>query len=73
MLKYIHSLAYAGMSASYVGTCVGADKFWVSAILAGLYGALALHAYLHDRKNEHLTLNKKRRGRSPAFPKIRRV
>ena len=49
MLKYIHSLAYAAMSASYAGTCVGMDKTTLSLILAGIYLLLAVHDLLDGR------------------------
>lgn len=50
MLKYIHSLIYATISAGYVGACVGADKLIVSALLALLYLALAYEEF-HNRRN----------------------
>ncbi len=49
MIKYIHSLAYAAMSAGYVGTCVGMDKVAVSAALATIYLLLAVCAFFGDR------------------------
>lgn len=52
MLKHLHALVYAGMSASYVGTCIGVDKFWVSALLAALYLALAAHDVLRGSDDD---------------------
>lgn len=53
MLKHLHALVYAGMSASYVGTCIGADKVWISALLAALYFALAVHDFMAGPDKKH--------------------
>ena len=41
MKKYTHALAYAALSASYVGAWFGFDKSLVSMTTAGLYMFLA--------------------------------
>ncbi|QDZ03038.1 hypothetical protein FQ775_23195 [Nitratireductor mangrovi] len=49
MLKYVHSFIYAGMSAGYAGTCIGADKLIVSGLLAALYLVLAIEDFRNRR------------------------
>lgn len=51
MLKYIHPLAYAALAAGYAGTCVGADKLIVSAVIAALYLVLAAEEF-HRRHGD---------------------
>ncbi|MEL6947907.1 MAG: hypothetical protein AAFO73_09785 [Pseudomonadota bacterium] len=42
MLKYLHALAYSGLSATYVGKCIGFDKTALSITMAVIYLALAV-------------------------------
>ena len=48
-MKYIHSLAYAAMSAGYAGTCIGMDKLTISAFLAAIYLLLAICSLFGER------------------------